>query len=78
MGSNDRISNLGRYWPNTGPQVTLYTPSPFVSKASKNSIVLVEFEGSSCQSSAECYVEFIDHPIIDNIPHKIDNLRRKV
>lgn len=65
--SNDTLTNLGRYWPNTGPQVTLYTPGAFITPRSTNSIVLVEFEGSSCQSNSDCIVEFIDYPIIDSL-----------
>ena len=72
--SSKRVSNLGRYWPNTGPQVTLYTPSPFLT-AGSNSVVLIEFESSSCQSSDDCYVEFIDHPLIDSIPSITSILR---
>jgi hypothetical protein len=72
--SNDRVSNLGRYWPNTGPQVTLYTPSPFVSKSSRNTVVLVEFEGSACRLASNCYVEFMDKPKLDSIPNLDGNL----
>lgn len=65
--SNDTLTNLGRYWPKTGPQVTLYTPSVFTTTGSKNYLVLIEFEGTSCNES-DCSAEFIDYPIIDNIP----------
>jgi hypothetical protein len=71
--SDDRITNLGRYWPNLGPQVTLYTPSVFISPSSRNSVALIEFEGSECSSVENCFVEFIDYPIIDSIPHKNKN-----
>ena len=65
VGSDDRITNLGRYWPNYGPQVTLYTPSAFIEPNYQNNVVLIEFEGSKCSNSvADCYVEFIDYPII--------------
>ncbi len=67
--SNDRVTNLGRYWPNTGPQVTLYTPGVFISASSRNTVALIEFESSTaCESPENCYVEFIDYPIIDSIP----------
>jgi hypothetical protein len=68
--SNDRIVNLGRYWPKTGPQVTIYTPSAFVSKASRNTVFLIELEGSDCQNEANCYIEFLDYPLIDSLPSK--------
>ncbi len=65
--SNDKTTNLGRYWPQTGPQVTLYTPSAFVSKSSRNTVVLVEFEGSLCASPHNCNIEFQDKPHLDSI-----------
>ena len=68
--SNDTLTNLGRYWPNIGPQVTLYTPSVFTTPRAKNYLVLIEFEGASCKSDSDCLTEFIDYPIIDSI--KID------
>ncbi|RNA22068.1 Beta-galactosidase [Brachionus plicatilis] len=67
--SNDTLTNLGRYWPKTGPQVTLYTPSVFTTLGTKNYLVLIEFEGASCTSESDCLTEFIDYPIIDNIPN---------
>ena len=72
------MTNLGRYWPSTGPQITLYTPSPFISKSSKNYVVLVEFEGSSCQTESECSVEFIDTPNIDSIPNKAQSFNENL
>ena len=70
--SSDRITNLGRYWPSTGPQVTLYTPSPFVTRSARNTVILVEFEGSSCDSADSCHVEFLDTPKLDSIPNTND------
>lgn len=35
--------NLGRYWPNIGPQVTLYVPSVWL-KTGENEIVVFETE----------------------------------
>ncbi|XP_066588529.1 beta-galactosidase-like [Prorops nasuta] len=35
--------NLGRYWPSTGPQITLYVPAPYLRKG-VNSLVLLELE----------------------------------
>ena len=67
--SKNKLTNLGRYWPNLGPQVTLYTPGVFMTPSATNNLVLIEFEGSSCQTSSNCVVEFIDYPIIDSIPN---------
>lgn len=46
--------------------MTLYTPGCFLEPNSYNQIILIEFEGSSCGSMEDCYVEFIDYPIIDS------------
>lgn len=35
--------NLGRYWPQTGPQVTLYVPGVFL-KTGENELVVLELE----------------------------------
>jgi beta-galactosidase len=70
VGTNNVFTNLGRYWPQKGPQVTLYTPGSFLAPYSVNQIILIEFEGSSCGSIEDCYVEFIDYPIIDSLPPK--------
>lgn len=67
IDSQNTLTNLGRYWPKVGPQVTLYTPGVFTTENFYNYVSLVEFEGSSCTSEDDCFVEFIDHPIIDNL-----------
>jgi hypothetical protein len=64
--TEDKITNLGRYWPNEGPQVTLYTPGVFTSTLG-NIVYLIEFEGSSCDVPSNCQIEFIDYPIIDSL-----------
>lgn len=71
IGNGNKLSNLGRYWPNKGPQVTLYTPGAFLHKNSKNQIILIEFEGSLCEYDEDCYVEFLDYPVIDNLKSDI-------
>ena len=38
--------NLGRFWPDEGPQRTLYVPAPVIKKGI-NSIILFESEGKS-------------------------------
>lgn len=35
--------NLGRYWPKTGPQVTLYVPSVYL-KTGANELIIFELE----------------------------------
>uniref|UniRef100_A0A8C0YG40 Galactosidase, beta 1-like n=1 Tax=Cyprinus carpio carpio TaxID=630221 RepID=A0A8C0YG40_CYPCA len=36
--------NLGRYWPQRGPQQTLYVPGPFLSATQPNNITVLELE----------------------------------
>ena len=52
---------------NNRPQVTLYTPGVFIQPDFDNYVILIEFEGSKCKNKSDCYVEFIDYPIIDSI-----------
>jgi hypothetical protein len=65
--TNTTLTNLGRYWPHTGPQVTLYVPGVFITPSVKNTIVLIEFEGSSCANTQNCYVELLDQPILNGL-----------
>ena len=65
--TSEKLTNLGRYWPKVGPQETLYTPSVFMKTNSYNKVVLIEFEEALCDPSLDCYVEFIDHPLIDSL-----------
>lgn len=61
------MTNLGRYWPHLGPQVTLYTPGVFTTQSATNTIVLIEFQGSACQDPTQCYVELLDYPILNGL-----------
>jgi hypothetical protein len=65
LQSKDTVTNLGRYWPHTGPQVTLYLPGAFITPNYPNVLVLLEFEGSECADPSKCYVELLDYPQID-------------
>ncbi|XP_040004391.1 beta-galactosidase-1-like protein [Xiphias gladius] len=38
--------NLGRYWPNRGPQQTVYIPGPLLSTTLPNNITVLELEGA--------------------------------
>lgn len=46
---------LGRYWPEVGPQVTLYVPRGILKKGI-NSILLLEQEASPCSLSTKCFI----------------------
>ncbi|XP_003744556.1 beta-galactosidase [Galendromus occidentalis] len=52
--------NLGRYWPDQGPQVTLYVPSPFL-KLGRNNITVVELETAPLNRM----IVSVDKPVID-------------
>ncbi|XP_045618256.2 beta-galactosidase [Procambarus clarkii] len=46
---------LGRYWPEIGPQVTLYVPSGIL-KTGSNTLLVLEFEVSPCLLPDSCFV----------------------
>ena len=48
-------------------KVTLYTPGSFTEEGPNNAIMLLELEGTSCETPETCEVEFIDYPIIDSL-----------
>lgn len=54
--------NLGRYWPLSGPQITLYVPKEIL-KNGVNKITMLELE----KSSEEKTIEFTDKPNLDGI-----------
>lgn len=69
--------NLGRYWPAMGPQVTLYVPKGMLYPyPNANQFYLLELQRAPCSTVGrnkllkgvvqnECYVEFIDHEILN-------------
>ena len=69
--------NLGRFWPETGPQQTLYVPKyRLLPQGQVNHILILELESSPCLSretqdekSLSCSVEFVtDHVINASVP----------
>lgn len=57
--------NLGRYWPQAGPQVTLYVPAVWMTTPpKKNKLILINFEKEPCENLV-CPINFIDNHIID-------------
>lgn len=48
--------NIGRYYTDAGPQITLYVPAPFL-RTGENEIVMFESERTDCSS-----IEFVDTP----------------
>lgn len=57
--------NLGRYWPVAGPQVTLYTPGPWLNPSASNSLTMVELLSAPCGDQPTCSIELIDYPILN-------------
>jgi hypothetical protein len=57
--------NLGRYWPVMGPQVTLYTPGPWLNPSGTNSLTMIELLSTPCGNEQTCSIELIDYPILD-------------
>ncbi|KAK8753118.1 hypothetical protein OTU49_002622 [Cherax quadricarinatus] len=56
---------LGRYWPEVGPQVTLYVPR-VVLRQGTNTITLLELEKSPCTTSkSACRVSLVDTHQVD-------------
>ena len=55
---------LGRYWPEVGPQVTLYVPSGVLHQGT-NTLLLLEQEAAPCLTSDTCYVTLQETHVID-------------
>ncbi|KAA0715931.1 Beta-galactosidase [Triplophysa tibetana] len=58
--------NLGRYWPQRGPQQTLYVPGPFLSATQPNNITVLELE----RAPSHGRILFMDRPQLDNTGKK--------
>ena len=64
--------NIGRYWPVVGPQVTLYVPASTLYPGKESSeLVLLELDNAPCKSPQDCFVEFLDAPVINGPVHPI-------
>lgn len=55
---------LGRYWPEVGPQVTLYVPRGILKKGA-NTMLVMELEVSPCSIASQCYVTLQDTHVIN-------------
>ncbi|KAK4298222.1 hypothetical protein Pmani_029407 [Petrolisthes manimaculis] len=55
---------LGRYWPEVGPQVTLYVPHGVLNQGT-NTLMLLEYEAAPCLTPDTCYVTFTDTHVIN-------------
>ncbi|KAI1304949.1 Beta-galactosidase [Halotydeus destructor] len=50
--------NIGRYWPDQGPQVTLYVPHPFLRPGATNYVSLFETDRAPCSEYSTCVISF--------------------
>ncbi|KAG7166266.1 Beta-galactosidase-like 1 [Homarus americanus] len=55
---------LGRYWPEVGPQVTLYVPQGVLRRGT-NTLLLLELEAAPCLTPHTCHVTLINTPEVD-------------
>ena len=55
---------LGRYWPDIGPQVTLYVPHG-VLKVGQNTILLLELEKAPCKANQSCSITLTDTAVLN-------------
>lgn len=55
---------LGRYWPEVGPQVTLYVPRGVLHQGN-NTLMLLEQEAAPCLTPDTCHVTLQETPVID-------------
>uniref|UniRef100_A0A8C1JU54 Galactosidase, beta 1-like n=1 Tax=Cyprinus carpio TaxID=7962 RepID=A0A8C1JU54_CYPCA len=58
--------NLGRYWPQRGPQQTLYVPGPFLSATQPNNITVLELE----RAPSHRRILFMDRPQLNSTGQK--------
>jgi hypothetical protein len=54
-----------------GPQVTLYTPGPWLNPSGSNSLTMIELISSACGNEQTCSIELVDYPILDK-PTSLD------
>ena len=64
--------NLGRYWPDAGPQETLYVPASFLSAGQQGSrVVLFELDDAPCDIPLTCVIESVSVPILNGTVHPL-------
>ncbi|XP_062373907.1 beta-galactosidase [Sardina pilchardus] len=68
--------NLGRYWPDRGPQITLFVPANILSTSAPNNITVLELEAAPCMNGP-CTVTFTAMPILNaTVTSKTDQSRQ--
>lgn len=69
--------NLGRYWPDRGPQVTLFVPANILSTSSPNNLTVLELESDPC-TPGPCTVEFTTVPVLNGTVKSLPNQKRQL
>ncbi|XP_025094509.1 beta-galactosidase-like isoform X2 [Pomacea canaliculata] len=64
--------NVGRYWPQKGPQVTLYVPAPTMAIPGDNFLFVLELEYSPCSFNTSCSALFTSVPYLNAPPEPDD------
>jgi hypothetical protein len=58
--------NIGRYWPASGPQITLFVPGVWLNEAPKNNtLIIINFENDPCIGRNGCEIGFTDKHILN-------------
>ncbi|KAI1304947.1 Beta-galactosidase [Halotydeus destructor] len=58
-------NHLGRYWPDEGPQVTLYVPHVWLKPKALNYIYVFETDHAPCHDKAKCFVSFTETHVLN-------------
>ena len=68
--------NLGRYWPASGPQMTLYVPKTILRPFPfRNDVMLLEYENAPCADTSTCIVSFTTTPVLNGTVHPDSSLK---
>jgi len=57
--------NLGRYWPEIGPQMTLYVPGAVFHSGEESDVIVMEMGENANASTAQRSIEFVGEPIFE-------------
>ena len=65
--------NVGRYWPDAGPQETLFVPATFQTAGQGGSrVVLLELDDAPCDILVTCFIESVSVPILNGTVHPLN------
>lgn len=65
--------NVGRYWPDAGPQETLFVPASILTIGQGGSrVVLLELDDAPCDILVSCFIESVSVPILNGTVHPLN------